>query len=172
MATRKLGQAPKKSSVSHKPAATTGAKAPAAPATSPSEEKPEAPKVLGAVGRFSFALETVPEVPEPTLSRGPSARDLPFKSWFGEMGHNAHVFLPHEFWTASADEGGRGVDPKKATVGYVRAKIRDAFNTWVSKDEEARSDRRLILVPRKKGDDNGRFTEDGTSVFMQIVPKE
>ena len=140
----------------------------------PTEDPTEAstPVVaLPSVGRFTFTMETLADIPVPkTAERTPSTLDLPFKSWFPTMKHNGHIFLPHEFWTAPKAEGGREVDPKKATSGYVRAKIRGAFNDWKAKDPETRANRELILVPRKAGDGDGKFS-DGMSIFMQIVDK-
>lgn len=125
-----------------------------------------AAKVLKTVGKFSFTLDKGLEIP-PAAPRSPSAVELPFKDFFGEMEHNDHFFVPLTFWTTPRGEGGRGAAEEKVTVGYQRAKVRGAFNDWVKKDEESRSHFDVVLVPRKPGDDNGRFPEAGLSVFFQ-----
>lgn len=118
---------------------------------------------LGKVGGITFTMEVWPEIPV-TSGRARSSLELPFKSWFPQMAHNAHVFLPTRFWT---DE--RNVDPERVTPAYVKSKIRDAFRKWQADDAEGRKGHSLVLIARDPGDDNGRFTEAGMSVFMQIA---
>jgi hypothetical protein len=121
---------------------------------------------LPSVGSFYFAMETVADIPA-GLFRSASALELPFKHWFPQMGHNAHIFLPRRFWTAPKAEGGREVAEDAATSTYVRSKVRDAFRKWQATDEQFKN-RVLILVERKAGDCGGEFKEDGFSVYLQI----
>ncbi|MCW2317099.1 hypothetical protein M2322_002653 [Rhodoblastus acidophilus] len=133
-----------------------------------------APVTLGSRGKFTFEMEELPELPPEALqpARATSAVELPFKEWFPKMKHNGHIFLPRAFWTASKEDGGRNVPEDKATVGYARAKINGSFNEWKKKAApEDGFERSLILIPRKAGEDNGRFKEDGISIFMQITKK-
>lgn len=134
--------------------------------TEPPATSTPAAKPLKTVGRFSFALDKGLEIPA-AAPRAPSAVELPFKEFFGEMEHNDHFFVPLSFWVSPKEEGGRGVAVEKAKVGYQRQKVRGAFNDWVKKDEEHRSHLDIVLVPRQAGDDNGRFPEAGLSVFLQ-----
>lgn len=108
-------------------------------------------------------MEVWPEIPA-DAGRARSSLALPFQDWFPKMAHNAHVFLPTRFWT---DE--RKVDAEAVTPAYVKSKIRDAFRKWQAADAEGRKGHSLVLMARDAGDDNGRFTEAGMSVFMQIA---
>lgn len=123
------------------------------------------------VGKFSFVIETGIEIPA-AVPRAPSAVELPFKDIFGTMKHNEHFFIPLSFWTSPKSEGGRGVPEEKASKpGYAKQKVRGAFNDWVKKDPENRSNYDIVTVIRQPGDDNGRFPEAGLSVFFQDKSK-
>lgn len=126
------------------------------------EPKAEPIKV---VGKFAFAIDKGLTIPQ-QAGRAPSAQELPFKDMFGKMGHNDHIFVPLSFWTTPKAEGGRGVDPEKATVSYQKTKMRGAFNEWRKKDEKERGKWELVLIGRQKGGDSGRFEEDGVSMFL------
>lgn len=152
--------------------AKVSGRGPRADAKRPPNPEATGPVEVGRIGAYVFTQEIVPEIPKP--HRSASANDLPFKGWFPGMRHNGHIFLPKRFWTNSADDKelpGREVDPESVTSVYVKSKIRDAFRKW-KKDDPLLSNRELILVERAKGDDNGSFTEDGMSIFMQINDEE
>lgn len=120
---------------------------------------------------FDFEVEEGLPIPE-LVGRATSAIELPFKDRFDRMAgkHGASFWLPDSYWTTPAPVG-RGVDAEKATSTYIRNKVRTSFNGWKKKDEEARASHDILMVPRKKGDNNGKggtFEEPGFTVFMLV----
>lgn len=158
-----MATAPKKvATATKKPTPTVAAKASAAPGSTVKSTS-DAPVSLGRVGDFEFAMTVWPEIPAlPT--RAASSLALPFRGWFPKMVHNGEVFVPTSFWIDQ-----REVEPEKVTAGYVKAKIRDAFRKWQRDEPEASAGHSLVLIAREPGDDNGRITQAGMSVFMQIT---
>lgn len=158
------------------------AKAPVKPSVRKPATPPKSPGTndtagvaLGQVGKFQFfvqKLDALPDIPSPRTSRA-----LPFKDWFGQMEHNSHVFVPDSFWTAAIGDGGREVPADKVDTYYVKSKVRNAFRDW-QKGDESRKNRVLFMFARSKGDnaeglagpgiEEGRFTEPGMSIFIQI----
>jgi hypothetical protein len=119
---------------------------------------------------FSFDIEEGLEIPAAAL-RAPVAHELPFKRMFDKMTkHGQSFWLPTSFWTLPVEAGGRGVEAEKADSTYVRGKVRNAFNQW-KKADDTRANRDIQMVPRAKGDNNGKggvFEEEGFTVFMLI----
>lgn len=128
-------------------------------------ETAAAPAPLKTVGRFIFALEQDVEIPK-TAGRGRPTNALPFHEMFSGMVHKSHIFVPASFWSAPKEEGGREVPVEKVTHGYQRNKLMTAFGDWRKKDEAAREKFTLFLVNRNKGDDGGKYTEAGISMFL------
>ena len=122
---------------------------------------------LKTIGRFTFALEEGVSIPA-DRPRRPSAIELPFKDFFGHMEPGTCFFVPSAFWTAPVAEGGRGAKPEVAArSGYAREKLRGAFKLWRERDPQGRADLELVIVARAAGEEDGRFTEPGLSVFMR-----
>lgn len=123
--------------------------------------------VIKTVGKFTFAVDTGFEVPA-DIPRGEAPNALPFAEVFADMeakGHNAHSFVPTSFWTTPRVDGGRGVEAAKVTIAWQKEKLRGAFSTWKKKDGK-RDKWQLILVPRVKGDMDGKIGEPGLSLFI------
>lgn len=129
-----------------------------------------APLFAETVGKFTFEVTVGPAIPaEDAAAR---VRDrLPIYNLFSKLPHNGHFFVPHAFWTAPKEEGGRAMkDPSKFSPQYARGKINDSFKQWLKNaDSEGRKDWRLVFRKRVAGDDNGAggtFEADGYSVWM------
>ena len=140
--------------------------------TTETQQQPEATDAAPIEKRtFDFEIEEGLEIPT-APPRAPVAHELPFRRKFDQMTkHGMSFWLPTSFWTLPQEAGGRGVDPEKATSTYVRNKVRTAFNQWKKADEEARENRDILMVPREKGDNNGKggvFEEPGFTVFMIV----
>lgn len=116
------------------------------------------------VGRFTFTVLKGLAIPA-DAAREERSNELPFKAMFSGMEHNDCYHVPASFWTAPRSDGGRGVPPAKATVGYQREKLRTAFKSWVAKAPQEREWWSLVIVPRKGGEAPG-IAEAGLSFFL------
>lgn len=117
---------------------------------------------------FTTGFETNVAIPADTGTTD----KLPFKAMFTAMvaamteakAKDIHKFIPASYWTLPLDKGGRGVDPKKATHGYIRAKLREQFNAWQKLDEASRGE--LVLIPINRTGKEEGFSEMGVSIWI------
>lgn len=142
----------------------------------PTAKKAETPtsSPFRQLGKFSITLDVGTPIPEAV--RAPSPNALPFKSMFEDLSklpRGTGGFLGKSWWLGAPEEGGRGIEEKAFNkTGYVKTKIRDAFNGWVKQDLEERSKYALLVVARKAGEPRGEkgddaFEEDGHSIYVQ-----
>lgn len=113
-------------------------------------------------------------IPEEATKRGSQpGNKLPFEDIFSAMApvadtagpEGVHQFLPNSFWT-----GERGLPAATiAKTGWVKGKVRDQFNAWKKKDEEARGKYAFFAVLRTGKEGIDGITEPGLSYWVKLA---
>jgi hypothetical protein len=128
-------------------------------------------KTDAAEGPRTFSFEPTFSLPIPEVVPQ-RASELPFKDYFSKVekdakeGKEPHLFLPHAFWTAPKEQGGRGVPKMNPSAdAYAKSKVRDQFNAW-KKQDSARAKLTLVLIARSGSEGIEGITEAGISFWV------